>query len=229
MDSRSIKNWAKDDQPREKLMAKGSSALSNAELIAILINNGFKQKSALDLAKDLLHACDNSIHRLSRLSYQDILDMNLNGLGSAKAISIIAALELGARREAEDRRKDIITCSEDIASYLKAKLQMLNREIFGIVYLNHGNRVIDFQIISEGGISSTIADPRIILKNALQRNATSIILTHNHPSGNLQPSSQDKAITDKLKIASRLMDINLIDHIIVSETGYYSFADYGIL
>ncbi len=229
MEKITIKNWAEDDRPREKMLAKGIEALSNAELLAILINNGTKDASAVDLSKALLNACDNSIHQLSKLSVKEILYLKIKGLGTAKAVTIVAALELANRREIEDKNKVKITCSKDIADFLQIKLQYLQHEVFAIVFLNNHYKVIHFEIISEGGITGTVAEPRIILKKALQYNSTSIILTHNHPSGNLNPSLADKEFTQTIKTAAATVDIRLLDHIIVSDMGFFSFADEGIL
>ncbi|MGF7232112.1 RadC family protein [Arachidicoccus sp.] len=229
MEKISIKNWAEDDRPREKLLSNGAFVLSNAELLAILINNGTKEASAVDLSKALLNACNNSIHQLSKLSVKEILYLKIKGIGPAKAVAIVAALELATRRDLEDKHKVKIASSRDIAAFLQAKLQYLQHEVFAIVLLNNYNNVIHFEIISKGGITGTVADPRIILKKALQHNTTGIILSHNHPSGNLHPSSADKDITQKIKMAVTALDIKLLDHIIVSDMGYFSFADEGVL
>lgn len=225
----SIKNWAQDDRPREKLSMKGAAALSNAELLAILINNGTKNASALDLAKSLLNRSSNSIHQLSKLSVKEILQLKIKGIGEAKAVTLVAALELLNRRDAESKSKTSISGSNDIADFLKAKLQYLPKEVFAVVFLNHANAVIHFEIVSEGGISGTMIDIRIILKKALQYNATAIIICHNHPSGNLKPSKADIDITQKIQSAAQTMDIKLFDHIIVSDTGYFSFSDEGMM
>lgn len=225
----SIKNWAQDDRPREKLIMKGAAVLSNAELLAILINNGTRSASALDLAKSLLNLSNNSIHQLSKLSVKEILQLKIKGIGEAKAITLVAALELLNRRDAESKAKTSITSSNDIAAFLKAKLQYLPKEVFAVVFLNQANAVIHFEIVSEGGISGTMIDIRIILKKTLQYNATAIIICHNHPSGNLKPSKADIDITQKIYAATQTMDIKLLDHIIVSDTGYFSFSDEGIM
>ncbi|MDE1192778.1 MAG: DNA repair protein RadC [Arachidicoccus sp.] len=225
----SIKNWAEDDRPREKLLLKGAHALSNAELLAILINHGTKEASAVDLAKDILSKSNNSIHQLSKLSVKEILQLKVKGIGEVKAITLVAALELLNRREAESKNKKSITNSNEIAEFLKAKLQYLPKEVFAVVFLNNGNVIIGFEIISEGGITGTLIDVRIILKKALQHNATGIIISHNHPSGNLTPSKADLDITQKIKTASETLDVKLLDHIIVSDTGYFSFADQEII
>jgi len=224
-----IKEWSKDDRPREKLVLKTANALSNSELLAILINNGTKDKSAVELAKELLQKTNNDLKKLGKLSVNDILQLKIKGLGIAKAVSIVAALELGIRRDATEKQTQVYNSSNDIAHFLKAKFQYLSKEIFAVVYLNNSNKLIHEEVISEGGITGTLVDTRIILKNALSYGATNIILCHNHPSGNLKPSEADKKITDKIKQAATLLDIHLLDHIIVSDEGYFSFADEGLL
>ena len=225
----SIKDWAVDDQPRKKLLQKGAAALSNSELLAILINTGSPNKSALDVAKELLQAADNDLQKLAGLSVQEIANMRIKGLGEAKSIHIAAALELGIRRNASDKKKDTINKSGDIAEYLRANFEYLQLEIFVVVFLNRGNKVMHHQIVSEGGLTGTVADPRVILKKALEYNATSLILCHNHPSGSLRPSKADEVLTQKIKQAAMLLDIQLMDHIIVSSEGYFSFADEGMM
>jgi DNA repair protein RadC len=224
----SIKNWAADDRPREKLMTKGPHSLSDSELVAILISNGYKEKSAVDLAKEILKLGSNNLNELGKLSISSF--QKIKGIGEAKAITIAAALELGRRRHAAAHLdKAVIKSSSDIAQYLRAMIKDLNHEVFGVLYLNKANKINHFEIISRGGISGTVADPRIIFKKALEAEATSIILCHNHPSGNLKPSRADEDLTAKLQQAARYLDIILLDHIIVSEQGYYSFADEGLL
>lgn len=229
MAQQSIKNWAVDDRPREKLAAKGAHHLSNSELLAILINNGTANHSAVDLAKELLSKVNNDLQKLGSLSIKEMTRLGIKGLGPAKAISIAAALELGIRREMADSKKDVITSSRDLANYLKVQFQHKKHEVFAVVFLNRGSKVNHLEVISEGGITGTVADPRIILKKALEHNAVSIILCHNHPSGSLKPSRQDEELTQKIKNASQYLDIKVLDHIIVSEEGYYSFADEGLL
>lgn len=229
MNKQSIKNWAIDDRPREKLALKGAENLSNSELLAILINNGSVEKSAVDLAKELLAAAENNLLRLSKLSVKDMVNLKIKGLGPAKAITIAAALELGVRRSMADNKKHVVLSSKDIAAYLKAQLEYKKHEVFAVVFLNKANRINHYEIISEGGITGTVADPRIILKRALEHDAVSLVLCHNHPSGNLRPSKQDQELTNKIKEASGYFDIKVLDHIIVSEEGYYSFADEGML
>lgn len=224
-----IKYWATDDRPREKLLHKGTSHLSNSELIAVLINNGTRQKSAVMLAKELLAALDNDLASLSRLSVKDILNLNIKGIGPAKAVSISAALELGLRRDASLSKRKTIQHSREVADYVRSQLQFKKQEQFAVIYLNQGNRITHFQIISEGGITSTVVDSRVILKNALAYDAVNIILCHNHPSGCLSPSKADLSLTNKIKAAAFTLDIQVVDHVIVSEEGYYSFADHGLL
>jgi DNA repair protein RadC len=224
----SIKEWAKDDRPREKLLSKNPMALSDSELLAILIGKGTRDKSAVDLARELLLLGKNNLAVLGRLSVKDF--MKIKGIGEAKAIAVIAALELGRRRQAAvSFEKPIIRDSSAIANYLQSLLRDHNHEVFAVIFLNRANRINHFEIISQGGITGTVADPRIILKKALEQQAVSIILCHNHPSGNLRPSKADEDLTQKIKEASKYFDIRVLDHIIVSEEGYYSFADEGIL
>ncbi len=225
----SIKDWAEDDQPRKKLLLKGADTLSNSELLAILINNGTRGQSAIDVAKSLLQTLDNDLQKLAGLSVRELIKQKIKGLGEAKAITIAAALELGIRRTASGRKKELVTKSGDIAEYLRATLEYRKQEVFAVVYLNRANRITQFEIISEGGMTGTVADPRIILKKALENDATSIVLCHNHPSGNLRPSKADELITQKIKQAAAFLDILVMDHIIVSNEGYFSFADEGMM
>jgi len=225
----SIKDWAVDDQPRKKLMQRGSAALSNAELLTILINNGNAFLSANDIAKHLLMASENNLQKLASMSVKDMVNLKIKGLGEAKAIAIAASLELGIRRQSDPIQQKQVSSSKDVAGYLQNTLQFLQREVFAILLLNRANRIIHFEIVSEGGITGTVADPRIILKKALEHNATGIILCHNHPSGNLKPSHADEILTQTLKTASSFLDILVTDHIIVSHEGYFSFADEGML
>ena len=224
----SIKEWSKDDRPREKLREKGANTLSNSELLAILINHGNKQKTAVDIAKEVLQLGKNNLGELGKLSVKEL--MKINGIGEAKAITIIAALELGRRRQANDALdKTQVKDSKDIARYFQSLLQDHTQEVFAVVFMNQANKINHLEIVSMGGITATIADPRIILKKALEEDAVSIILCHNHPSGNLKPSSSDHQLTKKIKEAAAFFDIKLLDHIIVSEEGYFSFADEGML
>lgn len=221
-----IKQWANDDKPREKMIKHGSDALSAAELLAILINNGTKNKSAIDLARELLQQADNKISRLAKMSLKEV--QKIKGVGPAKAVSIKAALQLGILldKEALDET-EIMRSSKDIAQYLRKKLQHETREIFIAIYLNRANKILAMETISAGGVSGTVADPRIILKRAIEEKASSIILSHNHPSGSLRPSEADRQLTEKIKAGAKLIDMSVIDHIIVSDQGYYSFADSG--
>lgn len=227
MEKNTIKEWASDDQPRQKLLTKGVENLSDSELLAILINHGIPGKSALSLAKELLLHCKNDLNSMGNMSVRSICKLNIKGLGEAKAISITAALELGLRRHQLIVKKDIIKGSEDIAEFLRAKLAHKLQETFAVLFLNRANRIIALETISEGGITGTVVDIRIIMKKAVLHDAVSIVLCHNHPSGNLQPSRADESITYKIKEAAALFDIRLLDHIIVSVDGHYSFADDG--
>jgi DNA repair protein RadC len=223
-----IKQWAKDDRPREKFLTIGADKLSNSELLAILIHNGTPKKSAVDLAKEILKMGNDSLDDLGRLGIKDL--MKIKGIGEAKAVTIAAALELGRRRQGGVfTQKKTITSANQIAEFLKEKLKDHLHEVFAVVFLNKGNKIISYEIVSQGGITGTVADPRIILKKALENNAVSMVLCHNHPSGNLKPSLADEMLTEKIKKAAGLFDIEVLDHIIVSNEGYYSFADGGIL
>ncbi|MCK9402950.1 MAG: DNA repair protein RadC [Chitinophagaceae bacterium] len=225
----SIKEWADEDQPRKKLWLKGAHTLSNSELLAILINNGTRDQSAIDVARSLLQTQDNDLQKLAGQSVRELVKQKIKGLGEAKAITIAAALELGIRRAASGRKRELVTKSSDIAEYLRATLEYRKQEVFAVVYLNRANKITQFEIISEGGMTGTVADPRIILKKALENDATSIVLCHNHPSGNLKPSKADELITQKIKQAAAFLDILVMDHIIVSNEGYFSFADEGMM
>ena len=219
----SIKKWAKDDKPREKLLTKSAAALSDAELIAILINHGTRQKSALDLAREILFLGNNSLNELGKLSIDEF--MTIKGIGMAKAVTIAAALEIGRRRQAGTlMNKTALKDSKDVAQYMQSILKDQPRELFAVVFLNQANRVNHFEIISQGGITGTVADPRIILKKALEKSAVSLILCHNHPSGSLKPSRADEELTHKIKEAAKFFDIKVLDHLIVSEEGYYQFC-----
>ena len=224
-----IKNWAEDDRPREKLMLKGKSALSDAELTAILIGSGNTEESAVELSKRILKSVNDNLIELSKLSINDLVK-NFKGIGEAKAISIIAALELGKRRRsAEIIEKKKINSSNDAFELMHSMVSDCFYEEFWIIMLNKANKVIKYKSISEGGLTATVADPKKIFKLALEKNATSLILCHNHPSGNLKPSEADIKITKQLKEAGLLLEISVIDHIIIGDDSYYSFADEGIL
>ncbi|MFI5155957.1 MAG: DNA repair protein RadC [Chitinophagales bacterium] len=223
-----IKDLAKDDRPREKLLSKNPMVLSDSELLALLINIGTRDKSALDLSREILKGCHNNLAELGKCSVHDLL--KIKGIGPAKAITIAAALELGRRRQASiSLEKPVIKDSTGVASFLRASLQDHKLEIFAVVFLNRANKINHFEIISQGGMTGTVADPRIILKKALEMDAVNLILCHNHPSGSLKPSRADEELTAKIKEASSYFDIKVLDHIIVSEEGYFSFADRGML
>jgi len=223
-----IHEWAEDDRPREKLLLKGKHSLSDGELIAILMGSGSKNESAVDLAKRILNASKYNLIELSKLGVKDLIQFK--GVGEAKAISIIAALELGKRRRKEEAlEKKKISSSIDVFEYFAGILSDSNYESFYILMLNRANKVIREIQISEGGLSGTVADPKKIFKLALEQNASAIILCHNHPSGNIKPSDADIKLTHKLKNAGEMLDLPVIDHIILGEENYYSFADEGKL
>lgn len=223
-----ILSWAEEDRPREKLLLKGKSALSDAELIAILIGSGTKSMSAVDVGKKILNEADNNLNELAKFSVKDL--QKIKGIGEAKAITIVSALELGRRRKGEEYKEKVrITSSNDIYQLIKPELMDLQKEEFWIILLNRANRLIKKEQISSGGVSGTVADPKIIFKAALEQYASSIILVHNHPSGNLKPSQADINLTKKMKDAGVLLEIPILDHIIFSNEGYLSFADEGIL
>jgi DNA repair protein RadC len=224
----SIKEWAKDDRPREKLLSKNPTALSDSELIAILIRSGSPDRSAVEVAKEILKLGKDNLQELGKVSVREL--MKIKGIGQAKAVTIAAALELGRRRQgALSLDKPIVKSSREVAAYLQAMLSDLRHEVFGCIYLNRAGKILHFEIISKGGLTGTVADPRLILKKALEEDAVSLIICHNHPSGSLHPSKQDEELTAKVRDAARLFDIKLLDHIIVSEEGYFSFADQGLL
>lgn len=223
----SIKAWAEDDRPREKLLNKGSAALSDAELIAILIASGNRQMSAVELSQLILRDVENSLTQLAKRGLDDL--MAYRGIGEAKAISIVAALELGRRRRTEDRPDKVKINNSRIVYEEFYHLTDLNHEEFWVMLLSRSNEVMDKQKVSSGGVSGTVADARIIFKSAIQRLASAIVLVHNHPSGNLKPSQSDINLTKKLKEAGELLDIAVLDHVIVADSGYYSFADEGTL
>lgn len=222
-----ITHWSEDDKPREKLMLKGKSALSDAELIAILIGSGNRNESAVDLSKRILGSVDNNLNALGKLSISQL--MNFKGIGEAKAISIIAAMELGRRRRGEDVVElTKITSSKVVFEIMQPIIGELPHEEFWILYLNNSNKVISKSQLSKGGITGTLVDVRLVFKTALEMGATSLILCHNHPSGALTPSDADKQITRKLKEAGNSLEIKVLDHLIVTENHYFSFVDEGI-
>lgn len=223
-----ILKWAEEDRPREKLLLKGKSALSDAELIGILIGSGTRSMSAVDLSRIILKEVNNNLNELAKLNVHDL--QKFKGIGEAKAISIVSALELGRRRkESEPQKKAGITCSRDVYDLMKPELMDQPHEEFWIIILNRANIVLKKKLISSGGISGTVADPKIIFKVALESGASAIILVHNHPSGNLKPSEADTRLTKKLKEAGQLLEIPVLDHLIFTDNTYLSFADEGLL
>lgn len=223
-----IKSWAEDDRPREKLLLKGRAALSDAELIGILIGSGTTRLSAVDVGKLILNAVGNDLNALAKLSVKDLT--RHPGIGEAKAITIVSALELGRRRkETAAAAKTTITCSTDIYHYIKPQLLDLPHEEFWIILLNRANVVMQKIQISSGGVAGTVADPKIIFKKAIEHSCSSLILVHNHPSGNTKPSAADITLTKKAKEAGLLLDMPVLDHIIFTENDYYSFADEGLI
>lgn len=223
-----IKSWAAEDRPREKLLLKGKAALSDAELIAILLGTGTASMSAVDVAKNILQHVNNDLNELARLTVKDLT--KIKGIGEAKAITIVSALELGRRRKeitSEERPK--ITNSKDIYDLLKAEFLDIPHEAFWIVLLNRANRVIKKHQISQGGVAGTVADPKIIFKIALEELASAVVLAHNHPSGNLTASQADIDLTKKLKESGRLLEIQVIDHLIIAGNKYMSFSDEGLM
>ena len=224
----SIKNWSQDDQPREKLLYKGKATLSDAELVAILIGSGSRSESAVSLCKRILASVDNNLSDLGKLSIKQL--MEFKGIGEAKAISIIAALELGRRRRGEEAlQKKKIQSSKSVFELMQPVIGELPHEEFWIVYLNNSNKVIYKNQLSKGGITGTLVDTRLVLKTALEVGAVGLILSHNHPSGTLKPSQADKDVTLKLKTAAQSLDIKVLDHLIITENAYFSFADEGLL
>lgn len=223
-----IKNWAEGDRPREKLLQKGREFLSNAELLAILIGSGSRNESAVELCQKILGKAGNNLNELGRLTVKDLM-MN-KGIGEAKALTIVAALELGRRRRGEEAlEKKKISSSSSVFELMQPVIGELPHEEFHVIYLNNSNKVIDRYPLSKGGITGTLVDIRLAFKQALHLGATGTILVHNHPSGNLNPSAADKQLTQKFKTAGESLDIKVLDHIIITEKSYYSFADEGLL
>ncbi len=223
-----ITEWAIEDRPREKLIRQGTTNLSDAELLAILISSGTRDRSAVDLGRELLNNVNNNLNRLGKLTIADL--KKIRGIGTARAVTIAAALELGRRRKlAEPPDFPQIKCSQDVADIFQPLLSDLVHEEFWILFLNRSNKVIDRMRLSQGGISGTVTDVRMVMKKAIEYLASGIIVCHNHPSGNLNPSESDTKITKKIKEAGSLMDIQLLDHLIISEKDYYSFADNGLI
>ncbi|WP_232013426.1 RadC family protein [Weeksella virosa] len=227
-EKKSIKSWAEDDRPREKLLLKGRAALSDAELLAIIMGSGNRDESAVQLAQRILKAAHNNWNELAKFGVKDLC--SFKGIGEAKAISILTALEIGRRRNAQlhlERPK--ITCSQDAYQLLQLQMADLPIEEFWVMYLNQGNAVLKLEQISRGGISQTLVDIRIVFKKGIEQMATAMILAHNHPSGSLKPSESDLSLTRKLQEAAKVLDINILDHLIVTQTSYFSFADEGLL
>lgn len=226
--SLTIKSWAEDDRPREKLLLKGKAALSDAELIAILIGSGNRSETAVDVSKKILNSIDNSINKLGKLSVLDL--QKFKGIGEAKAISIITALELGRRRRLEQALElPKITSSKAVFNIMQPIIGELQHEEFWIIFLNNSNKVLYKQQSSKGGLTGTLVDIRLVFNKAIELYATAIILCHNHPSGKLQPSNADKLITTKLIKAGETLDIKVLDHLIITENAYFSFADESIM
>lgn len=223
-----IKLWSEEDRPREKLMSKGRHTLSDAELLAILISTGNRKETAVELARKVLQQTGNNLNKLSRMNVKDL--MRINGIGEAKAIIILAALELGKRRKDLKETKSMqVTGSKDAVDIFQPLLGDLMHEEFWVLFLNRANRVISKQQISTGGMSGTVADPRMIFKAALDEKAVGIILCHNHPSGNVQPSTADIQLTKNITEAGKVLEIGVLDHLIITQNGFYSFADEGII
>lgn len=224
----SIKNWAEGDRPREKLLDSGSLSLSDAELIAILIGSGNRDETAVELSRRILGSCENSLNLLGKQTVMEL--MQFRGIGRAKAVAIAAALELGRRRREETvSKKPSVQSSRDAYAIMQPIVGDLLHEEFWILLLNRSNRLIETLRTSQGGISGTVTDIRMILKNAILHSASSLVLCHNHPSGNLKPSRADMDITRKMKDAAGFMDIKVLDHIIMADRHYFSFADEGLL
>ncbi len=225
-----VKHWAEEDQPREKLLLKGKQALSDAELIAILLRSGVRNEPVTEVSKKILNAVGNNLNKLGKLSVQELLEKKIKGIGETKAITIVAALELGRRRQkSEALELNKVTASRDVFNFMQPTIGELNHEEFHVLFMNRANKVIQSERISSGGITGTVADARIIFNYAVRYNAVSIILCHNHPSGNLKPSEKDLDMTNKMVAAGKMLDIKVLDHIIVSEKAYYSFADEGLI
>ncbi len=224
-----ITTWASDDKPREKMLIKGRQNLSDSELLAILIGSGIKGMSAVDLGKKILSDYQNNLHELGKAEIKDYIK-KYKGIGEAKAIQIVAALELGRRRQnAVPLERAVIKSSKDAYNYLYPFMCDLPHEEFWILLCNHSNKVIDRQVIGRGGLASVIVDTKLIIRHALDHLASAIVLCHNHPSGNLTPSNEDIKLTQRVQEAAKLLDIRVLDHIIIGDMEYYSFADEGML
>ncbi len=224
----SIREWALDDRPRERMLAQGAKAMSDAELIAILIRSGTPKDSALDLAKLIMNKAGNDLNKLAMINASDL--MKLNGVGEAKALSIVAALELGLRRRNTTREERPRVASSAVAfELLRAKMTDLHHEEFWLLMLDRGLRVLDIRPVSKGGMHGTVADPKVIFREAMDKRASVVVLAHNHPSGQLRPSEEDIALTKKLSSGGALLDITVHDHLILGADGYFSFADNGMM
>lgn len=224
----SIKSWAEDDRPREKMLLKGRAALSDAELLAILIGSGTKELSAVKLSQQILSSAENSLQNLSKFSIEQLL--KFKGIGEAKAISIFACMEIARRKEGSpDSKKVKISSSNDAFTCLRSDFADLGHEEFFILLLNRANQVIAKQQVSKGGLAGTIADGKIIFNHALEKKASSLILAHNHPSGQLRPSEADKRLTKQLVSFGKMIDLQILDHLIFSDNNYFSFADEGLI
>jgi len=223
-----IKSWAVEERPREKLLIRGISALTDGELIAILISSGNSNETAVELSRRILETVHFNLHELGKLNSDEL--QRFRGIGEAKAVTLIAAMELGRRRnQSEALENGQVKGSKDAANFLRPEIGDLAHEEFWVLFLNRQNKVVDKQRLSQGGMTGTVIDVRMVLKLALEKHATSLIFGHNHPSGNLEPSDADKKITHQLKEAAALMEIPVIDHLIVTQAGYFSFADEGLL
>jgi DNA repair protein RadC len=223
-----IRHWSEDDRPREKLLSKGKTALNDAELIAILLGSGSRNESAVDLGKRMLSSVNDNLNALGKLSIAQLI--TFKGIGEAKAVTIVAAMELGRRRrESAAIELTKIMSSQTVFEVMQPLIGELSHEEFWIIYLNNANKIITKSQLSKGGITGTLVDVRLVLRTAVENGAVGLILTHNHPSGALTPSEADKQITRKLKAACGSLDIKILDHVIVTETHYFSFADDGIL
>ena len=223
-----IKAWAEEDRPREKLLLKGKTTLSDAELIAILIGSGSRDESAVDLSKRILSSASNNLNQLGKVSIDEL--QKFKGIGEAKAISIAAALELGRRRKESDPIKRAkVTQSSVVFDYMREVMDDLPHEEFWVLLLNRGNQILEKVNISKGSVSQTVVDAKIVFKMAIDKLASSIILCHNHPSGNLKPSEADKQLTKKIKEAGIILDLPILDHLIFADNKYLSFADEGLL
>lgn len=226
--SLNIRHLAEDDRPREKLLLKGRHVLSDAELLAIILGSGNKEQNAVELAQTILHESENSLSELAKLSVDEL--KKFKGVGEAKGISIVACLELGRRRKEEQRQKrNVVNCAKDVYDALYADLVDLMHEEFWVLFLNRANEILKKEKLSSGGVSGTVIDPKIVFSKALKSSCSGIILVHNHPSGSLRPSSQDINITTKIKEGGKLLEISILDHLIFTNNGYYSFSDEGIM